>query len=155
MTEMVLVSCSKSKLEGIHRAADLYEPSDIFGKRVRFAEQRADHWGVLSAKHGYIRPWEAIEDYERHITDRSPAWGAIHLSDLLRDLDYLCVETVTILAGRRYVEPLVCELEAHGYDVVDYNSGLRPGERKAALKEAIQPGQQTTLATDGGAQHGE
>jgi hypothetical protein len=150
MTEFVLVSCSKSKLEGVHQAGDLYEPSDIFQKRCSFARERGDHMGVLSAKHGYLPPWQAIEDYERHISDRTPVWGAFVLRDLLHDLDYYDVETVTILAGSRYIEPLVYELEAHGYDVVDYNSGLRPGERKAALKEALAPGEQSTLVTDGG-----
>lgn len=152
MTEFLLVSCSKSKQEGVHQASDLYEPSPIFRKRRRFAKQRGDYWGILSAKHGYLPPWKAIGNYERHISDRSPVWGAFVLQDLLRDLDYLNVETVTILAGSRYIEPLVCELEAHGYDVVDYNSGLRPGERMSALNDALAPGEQSKLATDGGEQ---
>lgn len=145
MIEFVLVSCSKSKLEGIHQASDLYEPSDIFEKRCQFARERGEHMGVLSAKHGYLPRWQAIEDYERHISDRTRVWGAFVLRDLLRDLDFWDVDTVTILAGSRYIEPLVCELEAQGYDVVDYNSGLRPGERKAALKEALAPGEQSSL----------
>lgn len=152
MTEFVLVSCSKSKLEGVHQAQDLYEPSPIFRKRRRFAKERGDRWGVLSAKHGYLPPWQATGDYECHISDRTPVWGAFVLRDLLRDLNYYDVETVTILAGSRYIEPLVCELEAHGYDVIDYNSGLRPGERMSALNNALAPGEQSTLVTDGGEQ---
>jgi hypothetical protein len=151
MTEFVLVSCSKTKQDGVHAARDLYNPSAIFRKRRRFARKRGDHWGILSAKFGYLRPWEAVEDYERHITDRSPVWGAFVLGDLLCDLEYLDVETVTILAGSNYVDPLVCELESNGYDVVDYNRGLRPGERMRALDKAVQPGEQTTLVADGGA----
>lgn len=148
MTEFVLVSCSKSKQDGAHPARDLYEPSPIFRKRRRFAEERGDYWGILSAEHGYLPTWKAIEKYERHITDRSSVWGAFVLDDLLRDLDYLNVEIVTILAGSRYIEPLVCELEAHGYDVVDFNNGLRPGERMSALDDALLPGEQSTLATN-------
>lgn len=150
MTEFVLVSCSKSKLAGTHRGEDLYEPSDIFGKRRTFAEREGVHWGILSAKHGYLRSWEAVEDYERHISDRTPVWGAFVFDDLLADLEFFDVDQVTVLAGKRYVDPLVPELEARGYDVLDYNRGLRPGERKRALKEANAPGEQKTLVTDGG-----
>lgn len=150
MTEMVLVSCSKTKQDGTHRSEDLYEPSDIFQKRRRFRKGERVHWGVLSAMHGYLPPWQAIEDYEKHISDRSPVWGAFVLDDLLADLEYYDVDQVTILAGKQYVDPLVVELEGHGYDVVDFNRGLRPGERKRALKKANAPGEQAELITDGG-----
>jgi hypothetical protein len=151
MTEFVLVSCSKSKLDGMYRGEDLYQPSDIFGKRRTFAEREGVHWGILSAKHGYLRTWEAVENYERHISDRTPVWGAFVLDDLLADLEFYDVDQVTVLAGKRYVDPLVAELEARGYDVVDYNRGLRPGERKRVLKKANAPGEQSILVqADGG-----
>lgn len=103
------------------------------------------------AKYGYLTPWEAVESYERHITDRSPVWAAFVLEDLLADLEFFGVDQVTVLAGKRYVDPLVPELEASGYDVLDYNRGLRPGERKQALKKANAPGEQSTqVKTDGG-----
>jgi hypothetical protein len=149
MTEFLLVSCSKSKLDGTHRAEDLYEPSDIFGKRRTFAEREGVAWGVLSAEYGYLRSWDAAESYEKHISARTPVWGAFVLGDLLADLEFYEVDTVTVLAGNRYVDPLIAELEARGYDVVDYNRGLRPGERKRALKQANAPGEQAKL-TDGG-----
>lgn len=149
MTDFVLVSCSKTKQAGTHLARNLYEPSPIFRKRRRFALARGDAWGVLSAKYGYLRPWAVTPYYERHITDRSPVWGAFVLEELLRDLEYFDVETVTILAGSGYVDPLVAELEAEGYDVVDWNRGKRPGERMQALDEALSPGEQTTLVADG------
>lgn len=151
MTELVLVSCSKTKRDGTFRAADLYDPSDIFRKRRRFRKDDRVHWGILSAKHGYLRPWDVVEEYEKHISERSPVWGAFVLGDLLDDLQYLDVDLVTILAGKRYVDPIVPELESHGYDVLDYNRGLRPGERKRSLKQANAPGDQSTLVqTDGG-----
>ena len=150
MTEFYLISCSKSKLDGVHRAEDLYEPSDIFGKRQRKAIRDGVAYGVLSAKYGYLRSWDAIPTYEKHISERTKVWGAFVLRDLVRDLEYHDVDTVTILAGSRYIEPVVAELEARGYEVKDPNEGLRPGERKRALKEALAPGEQTKLVTDGG-----
>ena len=145
MTELVLVSCSKSKRSGIHRAKDLYGPSRIFRKRREFGRERGDHWGVLSGKYGYLRPWEIVHSYEMHRNERSDVWGAWVLRELLDDLEYWDVDRVTILAGKDYVDPLVPELESRGYDVLDYNRGLRPGERYAKLKEDLKPGTQTTL----------
>lgn len=150
MTNFGLASCSKTKRDGVQLARDLYEPSPIFRKRRRYVREKCDHWGILSAKYGYCRPWDVTPNYERHITDRSNVWGAFVLGDLLQDLEYHDVDTVTILAGSGYIEPLVNELEARGYDVVDLNQGLRPGERMSALDDAVAPGEQTTLATDGG-----
>lgn len=151
MTEFYLISCSKSKLPGVQLARDLYEPSDIFGKRQRLARRDGVAYGILSAKYGYLRPWDAIPAYEKHISARTSIWGAFVLRDLVRDLEYHDVEAVTILAGSRYIEPLVDELEDRGFGVNDPNEGLRPGERKSALKDALAPGEQVTLA-DGGRQ---
>lgn len=148
MTEVVLVSCSKSKRAGIHRAADLYEPSRIFRARRELARTRGDHWGVLSGKYGYLRPWDIVPEYELHRNERSGVWAAFVLRELVADLDYWDADQVTILAGRDYVDPLVPELEGRGYDVLDYNRGLRPGERYSKLKDDLQPGEQATL--DGG-----
>jgi len=150
MTEFVLVSCSKSKLDGTHRAEDLYDPSSVFRKR-RTLGRRADAWGILSAKFGFLRPWEAIPDYDVHISDRTPVWGAFVLHDLLPALEHYGADTVTIYAGHGYVDPLVVELETHGYDVVDPHRGMMSGQRESKLKELVKPGEQTTLVrADGG-----
>lgn len=136
MTEIVLASCSKSKQNGTHLAKDIYEPSPIFRKRRKLARQKGDFWGVLSAKYGYLRPWDVVDYYQKHIDERSPIWAAFVVQDLLPDLRYYGVDTVTILAGSGYVDPLVAPLESRGYDVVDYNRGLRPGERMQQLDQA-------------------
>lgn len=138
MTELVLVSCSKTKRRGTYTANHLYEPSAIFRKRRRLARARGDHWGVLSAKHGYLRPWDVVDYYQCHISERSSIWAAFVLCDLLRDLKFYDVDTVTVLAGKRYVDPLVAPLEVRGYDVVDFNRGLAQGERQQALDRAMQ-----------------
>ena len=151
--EFVLVSCSKSKQDGTHCAGDLYEPSPIFRKRVRFAENRGAEWGILSAKYGYLRRWDATPYYQTHISERSGVWAAFVLRDLFGDLEHHGIEQVTILAGSGYVDPLVAPLESRGYDVVDWNHGKMPGQRMAALDEANRPGEQQTvhdLAADGG-----
>lgn len=152
MTEMVLVSCSKTKRDGVNQARYLYEPSPIFRKRVQFAAHRDAHMGILSARFGYLRPWDVTPNYDTHIDERTAVWAAVVLRDLLRDLDFLDVEVVTMLAGRKYVDPLVTPLEGRGYDLVDFNRGKMPGQRMQALDESVAPGDQQELipATDGG-----
>jgi hypothetical protein len=130
----------------------LYEPSDIFTKRRTFAQKYGDHWGILSGKYGYLRPWDTTPYYEMHRKERTGVWAAFVLEDLIPDLQYWDTDIVTILAGRKYVSPLRSELESRGFEICDYNEGLRPGERKASLKQANKPGKQATLSqssTDG------
>jgi len=80
-----------------------------------------------------------------HISERSPVWGAFVMAELLEALEYRDIETVIILAGSKYVEPLIAPLENAGYTVENPNEGLRPGERYSKLKEQLQPGVQSTL----------
>ena len=142
-TEFVLAGCTKSKRDGVHLARDLYDESPTFRKRRRFAHEFAashDAWGILSAKYGFLRPWDIVPTYDTHISERTDVWAAFVLDDLLDALAYHDVDQVTILAGSKYVQPLVTPLEAHGYDVLDFNNGLMPGERMAALDAAVEEG---------------
>lgn len=144
MTEFVLVSCSKSKLDGLRRGEDKYEPSSVFRKRRTLARE-ADAWGILSAKYGFVRPWEVLPDYDMNIRERMPVWGAFVLQDLLPALEYHDADVVKIFAGSGYVDPLVAELEARGYDVIDPHRGMMPGQRESALKDLLEPGEQTDI----------
>jgi len=137
-SDVVLAGCSKSKQDGTHLARDLYEPSAIFRKRRQFCDEFADEWGILSAQYGYLRPWDVVPYYDMHISERTDVWAAFVLRDLLSDLRYYGADRVTILAGSKYVDPLVAPLEARGYDVVDYNAGKMPGQRMAALDAAVE-----------------
>ena len=134
----ILASCSKSKRDGVHQARNLYEPSPIFRKRRRFARKYGDAWGVLSARYGFLRPWDVTPTYNTHIRDRTPAWAVHVLGDLCPALSSHDTDRVVILAGSKYVAPLVAPLERRGYTVVDYNAGLRPGERMQALDAAVE-----------------
>lgn len=144
-TEFTLVSCSKSKLDGTHQAHDLYTESTIFKKRKEFAHQHGGKWGILSAKYGYLQPWEHTAYYQKHISERSNVWGVFVLQDLLPTLEYHNIDRVIILAGSKYIEPIKEPLETRGYTVVDWNKGKMPGERMQALDEENKPGTQTTF----------
>lgn len=140
-----LVSCSKSKQKGKHTAKELYTKSTIFNKRKEFAKKKGGKWGILSAKYGYLRPWECTPYYQKHISSRSEIWGGFVLQDLLSDLEFHNIEEVIILAGGKYVKPIKTELENQGYTINDWNEGKMSGERLHALKEELTPGTQTTF----------
>jgi hypothetical protein len=132
-------------LDGIHPAEEIYTESAIFKKRKTFAHQHGGTWGILSAKYGFLHPWKRVEYYQKHISDRTNIWGVFVLKDLLPTLEYYNIDTVIILAGSKYVEPIQKPLEDEGYDVVDWNKGKMPGERMQALNEANAIGTQTTF----------
>lgn len=63
---IVLVGCSKAKLDHAAPAADLYR-GDLFRAARRIAEQ-ADGWFVLSAKYGLLDPAHEVEPYDLTLT---------------------------------------------------------------------------------------
>jgi hypothetical protein len=72
-------------------------------------------------------------------------WGAFVLSKLEPVINYHEIETVTILAGQRYIDPIEGQLSEWGCKVRNPNEGLRPGERYSALVDELQSGEQSTL----------
>ena len=56
MTEIGLVSCTKTKLEQPAPPAELYAPSPLFSKARQYCEQNHDDWFILSAKHYLLEP---------------------------------------------------------------------------------------------------
>lgn len=152
MTEVVLVGCTKTKREHPAEARDLYDESPLFRKRRRVARIRGDWWNILSAEHGLVRPENWLEPYDTYIGNvDSEAWAEKVLATLLDDLARHDDPTVTIFAGKKYVDPLVPELEAEGYEVLDPLRGLMPGQRMSKLDDMAEETQQATLVqTDGG-----
>jgi hypothetical protein len=57
----------KSKQTKRAQAKDLYT-SPLFRRARRYAEQVADRWFILSAKHGLLNPSKVIAAYEQTLT---------------------------------------------------------------------------------------
>jgi len=105
----VLISCSSMKLTtpGRHRVRDLYT-SPLFRKSVQWAEAQGRPWAVLSAKHGLLKPEAEVETYNVQLAELNEQ----ELNDWTDDVDeamrdyFPGVESVTVLAGKRYVDAL-------------------------------------------------
>ena len=131
-----LVSCASKKLDGTHPAKDLYV-SDLFSKSVRYAEQNADEWLILSAKYGLLKPSTVIGKYDITLNAMSVyarrEWADRVFQDLMDVLNP--GDRVIILAGQRYAEFLIPKLRDHGVVVDRPLEGLRIGEQLSWLKE--------------------
>lgn len=124
MTVAVLVGCGKAKrVTNGPTPAKLLYTSGYAGKKARYAALRADRgWSVLSAKYGVVGSATPIETYDARLgddVDLEP-WARrvmrdLGLADRVAGIEPdpattpapICrADTLEILAGRDYVDPL-------------------------------------------------
>ena len=68
-TTIVLIGCSKSKLDQPAPARELYT-GQLFKKAVAWAERQGLQWFVVSALHGLVAPDQSIAPYNYSLKDR-------------------------------------------------------------------------------------
>lgn len=138
MAEIYLVPCASEKRSEPAPAQDLYV-SDLFTKCRHYAERRSDRWYILSAKYGLVPPDRVIEPYDQTLNEmRKPerkAWAARVLADILRVAS--AGDCLTFLAGARYREFLIPELQSRGYRIRVPMKGMVFGKQKQWLKQRI------------------
>ena len=134
MTEIGLVSCTKTKREQAVPPAELYSPSALFSKARQYCEQYHDDWYILSAKHQLLEPdGPPIEPYDETLTGarvaRKREWSQAVYEDLeeagLLESDI----TLVFHAGKAYYEELLPLLEDHDVTIEIPTEGLLIGER--------------------------
>lgn len=131
---LVLVSCSKMKLDHPAPARDLYS-STAFRLKRALAEHRDGAWVILSAKHGVLNPEQVVEPYDLTLTSMGVKARKEWAQQVLTVLLPLAVShgKVISFAGQRYVEYLLGPLEESGVIVQEPLKGLRQGEQLALL----------------------
>lgn len=127
MKEITLIQCVDTKLDEAAPAKELYD-SNYFNLMQDYAESRDVPYRILSAKHGLVYPETVLEPYDELGLSESQG---VEIADQLYDMG---VEVVHIVAGMKYTNPLIPELEKRGIDVVEVAQG-RIGERMERLKE--------------------
>jgi hypothetical protein len=110
MTNLILIGCTKTKLDTDDRvpARQLYT-SDLFAKRMAYAQRSGLPWLILSAKHGIIHPDQAIPPYDTTIADLDPRQRhdlAFVVHKQLTARGYADDATIELHAGRLYAEVL-------------------------------------------------
>lgn len=136
MRRVVLISCVKKKLACAAPAAQLYI-SPLFRFSLAYARQlQPDAIYILSAKHGLVPLDQVLKPYEQTLRTMTAIeradWGQKVLAQLASRCELLS-DQFTILAGRRYTEPLLPALPDHHLPL----AGLGQGRRLHFLKTAL------------------
>ena len=138
MSELYLVSCVGQKNPGPTLAKDLYTGT-WFSYAHCYVEKLGHPWLLLSAKHGVIDPDEMREVYDFSFKSGEgrtalyrKEWAKRTFSQLQPRL--AGVDTLTILAGKRYYEGLVEPLRAPGLKISIPMEHMRIGEQLRWLK---------------------
>ena len=102
-----IVSCVKTKQEGLHFAKDLYT-SPLFKKSYKIAKKISDEVFIISAEYGLINEYKKIHCYEKTLDTMTKAEYVEWCEKVERQL---CTETknwnkVYIFSGEKYRMPL-------------------------------------------------
>lgn len=131
MATICIVACAKGKGTEQAPAEQLYV-SDLFDKSREYAQKYADRWYILSARHGLVAPDQVIARYDETLNDmRKPdrdAWAGRVLEQLSKVTEP--GDTLVFLAGKRYREGLLPQLEEDGYTIAIPMEHLRIGEQR-------------------------
>ncbi|WP_312854297.1 DUF6884 domain-containing protein [Natronococcus sp. JC468] len=142
MTEIGLVSCTKTKLEQTAPPTELYAPSTLFGKAREYCEQNHDDWFVLSAKHHLLEPnGPPIEPYDETLTGSRVAtkreWSETVFEQLQSAGLLEAGTTLVFHTGRAYYEELLPLLEETAVSVQFPVEELMIGERLSWYNERL------------------
>ena len=137
MRVVALVACVSKKLpEGTHPAHALYI-SDWFKKASAYASLRFGSYWILSAKHGLLNPFTAIEPYNQTLATASVAKRKAWAKVVRPQLDAQFGDDVhyVVFAGVAYRKYLFSPESGLSYEVP--LEGLGIGDQKGWLKRHL------------------
>jgi hypothetical protein len=135
MKTIYLVGCGAKKAPRVAQAKDLYL-GDLFQKSRAYVESLGASWLILSAKWGTLHPDASIRPYDESLNNKSRearfSWAVLVMLRLR--LIISPGDRVVILAGEKYREFLIPELQELGAKVEVPLKGLGIGKQLAWLK---------------------
>jgi len=141
MARIVLLSCTKSKLDKPSQAQDLYSPSPMFQKTKAYGETlKPDKTFILSAKY-HLTPMEKeLEPYNLTLKDfnkdEKQKWGETVISQMKEKGIDPQRDTFIFLAGSEYIKPLKDHIPEE--NVENPMEGKRMGERLSWLNSQVE-----------------
>ena len=141
MTHIVMIACSKQKLDRGAAARDLYQGT-LFRHALAWADAYADETYILSA-HYLIVPADAwIEPYNLSLNGFTASHRRLWANGVLAEIEWWTryghfaapPAEITMLAGKHYRRYLVEPLREMGYAVHVPLRGLGYGQQVARLK---------------------
>jgi hypothetical protein len=139
MAKVVLLSCTKSKLDKPSPAQDLYSASPMFKKTLEYGKSlKPDKMFILSAKHHLVPMTKVLAPYDKTLkdmpSDEKKAWGEETIKQMKSHGLNPQKDNFIFLTGSEYMKPLK-EYITHMETPME---GKRMGERLQWLNSQIQ-----------------
>jgi len=147
MAKIVLLSCTKSKLDKPAPAKDMYSPSPMFQKTKVYGEAlKTDTMFILSAKYGFFPMDKQIEPYDLTLKtmkkEEKDQWGETVKGQMSKMGVNPQSDKFVFLTGAEYMKPLESFIPAE--NVEKPMEGKRMGERLQWLNNQIKKIQEVT-----------
>lgn len=141
MSKIVLLSCTKSKLNKPSQAQNLYSASPMFQKTLEYGKAlHPDKMFILSAKHHLVPLTKVLEPYDKTLKemskDEKEKWGEEVYKQMKQHKINPEKDTFIMLTGSEYMKPLTKYIpEEHMETPME---GKRFGERLKWLNSQVQ-----------------
>lgn len=141
MARIVLLSCTKAKLDKPSPAQDLYSPSPMFQKTKAYGETlKPDKTYILSAKHHLVPMEKELEPYDLTLKnmkkDEKNKWGETVISQMKEKGINPQKDTFIFLARSEYIKPLKDHIPEENMETP--MEGKRMGERLSWLNKQVE-----------------
>jgi len=140
MSKIVLLSCTKSKLDHKAPAQELYAASPMFQKTLEYGKSlKPDKMFILSAKHHLVPMTKELEPYDKTLkempADEKEKWGEEVINQMKSHHINLNKDEFVFLTGSEYMKPLVNYIPKE--NIENPMGGKRMGERLKWLNSQI------------------
>jgi hypothetical protein len=140
MSAIVILSCTKSKLDKPSQAQDLYSASPMFKKTLEYGKSlKPDKMYILSAKHFLVPLNKVLAPYDKTLKempkDEKEAWGEKVISQMKSSGISLEKDKFIFLTGSEYMKPLLQYIPEG--NIEKPMEGRRMGERLQWLNSQI------------------
>lgn len=141
MSTIVLLSCTKSKLDKKSPAKDLYSKSPTFQKTLKYGETlKPDKMYILSAKYHLVPLDMTLSPYDLTLKDMSSdekeKWGNKVLQQMSSKGIDIKKDNFIFLTGKEYMKPLIKHIPDENIETP--LEGKRMGERMKWLNSQIE-----------------
>lgn len=138
MAKVVLLSCTKSKLDHKAPAQELYSASPMFKKTLEYGKSlHPDKIYILSAKHFLVPLDKELAPYDKTLKempkDEKEKWGEITMQQMKKAGLNLDKDDFIFLTGSEYLKPFI----GHIKHIETPMKGLKLGQRLKWLNSQI------------------
>jgi len=138
MAKIVLLSCTKSKLDKPSPAQELYSASPMFKKTLEYGKSlKPDKMFILSAKHHLVPMTKVLAPYDKTLkdmpSDEKKAWGEETIKQMKSHGLNPQKDHFIFLTGSEYMKPL----KDYITNIETPMEGKRMGERLQWLNSQI------------------